>query len=160
MQITFENKFPDEKSTEKIINKIKETKDCNNKSDNKDLNHDLKNQEVEELIRVMNAKGVISTNTLRMIYLKEYVNNKLIKLIEIKPLSKPSSEKTFKLESCVVIILFNLKINSEKLILHLKIFSPTSLIAREIRELIFIICSIIKYDELDKSAKINNLKRN
>ena len=38
--------------------------------------------------------------------------------------------------------------------------SPTSRIESEISELIFIICSKIKYDEFDNIANINNLNKN
>ena len=80
--------------------------------------------------------------------------------MEIKLLRSPSNENTFKSVSLVVIILFNFNINSEKLMLHLNMFSPTSLIAKDMRELMFINCSIKKYDEFDNIAKINNLNIN
>ncbi len=57
-------------------------------------------------------------------------------------------------------MLSSFKINWEKLILHPKIFSPSSLIAREISELILMNCSTIKKEELDRMAKIKSLKIN
>ena len=57
-------------------------------------------------------------------------------------------------------ILSNFKINCAKLILQLKIFSPSSRMERDINEFILIICSIIKNDELDNIANISNLKIN
>ena len=88
------------------------------------------------------------------------MNNRFIKLIDINPLSNPSSEKMFSDVLSVVISEFNFKTNSEKLILHWKIFSPTSLIASEIREFIFINCSAKKYDELAKTVYIKSLNKN
>lgn len=160
MQIIFENIVGEVKSIEKIINKINATKDWSRSKDSKDLNHDLKNQAVEELIKVIKANGVIKIKTFNITYLKEYVNIRFRRFIEIKLLSNPSSENTLRVVSLVVIILFNLKINSEKLMLHLNIFSPTSLMAKDIREFIFISCSIRKYEEFDSIAKINSLNKN
>ncbi len=150
IQINFDNISEEEKLVENTINRIKLTKDCSNKSDNIALNHDLKNQEVDEFINVRIANGVININTFKITYLNEYVKSKLIKFRDIKPLNKPSSENTFKLTLSDVITLFNLVINSRKLILQLNIFSPISRIARDISEFIFIICSIKKYEEFAK----------
>ena len=91
-----------EKSREKIINNIKEIKGCTKSKDKKILSQALKNQELELLIKVKNANGVRSTRTFTMIYLREYVNNKLMKLIETKLFNKPSKEKILKSEASTV----------------------------------------------------------
>lgn len=150
----------DEKLVEKITNKIRDTKDCKSNNDNTVLNQDLKNQDVVEFINVRIANGVININTFNITYRNEYVKSKFNKLIEIKLLSIPSIENIFRLEVFIVTILFNLRINWEKLILHPNMCSPISLIDREIKELIFIICSQIKYDEFDNIANMNSLNKN
>ena len=160
MHITLENMSVEVKSVEKTTNNINETKDCNNNNDTTVLNQDLKNQDVVEFIRVRIAKGVINTNTFKITYLSEYVKSKFSKLIDIKLLSIPSKEKIFNPDVSKVTMLFNLRINWEKLILHPNICSPISRIDKDIRELILIICSQIKYDEFDNMAKINNLNKN
>lgn len=63
----FEKRFSDVKSTEKVINRTNETKDCNSNNERIDLNHALKNQLVDEFISVIIAKGVISINTFNTI---------------------------------------------------------------------------------------------
>lgn len=120
MQSILESTFPEEKSIEKVISKIRETKDCNNKRDRVALNHALKNQLELELIKVRIANGVIKIKTFRITYLKEYVKSKLIKLIVIKLLRTPSKEKTLiGVVLLLVITLFNFRINWEKLMLQL-----------------------------------------
>ena len=47
MQINLLKMSWEEKLKEKIINKIKETKDCNNNKDKKDFKYTLKNHDVE-----------------------------------------------------------------------------------------------------------------
>ena len=141
---TFDKISVDEKSIEKVINNIKATKDCRSNKERRALNQDLKNQDVEVLIKVKIAKGVIRIKTFKIMYLKEYVNNRFNKLIEIKLFNNPSNEKTFKLLISVVTMLSSFEINSEKLILQLKMFSPISRIEREIKEFIFNNCSIKK----------------
>ena len=160
IQITFEKISVAEKFVENITSNIKETKHCKSNKESTALNQDLKNQDVEELINVSIANGVIKIKTFNITYLNEYVKSKFSKLMEIKLFSKPSSEKTFKLELSTVTILFNLIISWEKLILQPNMCSPTSRIESEISELIFIICSKIKYDEFDNIANINNLNKN
>lgn len=59
------------KSRAKIINKIIEIKGWINNRDKKILNQDLKNQELEEFIKVSIAKGVRSMRTFIIIYLSE-----------------------------------------------------------------------------------------
>ena len=68
---TFESKFPDEKSSEKVISKIKDTKLCKSSNERKALNQDLKNQLEELFIKVINANGVINIKTFNIIYLSE-----------------------------------------------------------------------------------------
>ena len=114
MQIIFENIVGEVKSIEKIINKINATKDWSRSKDSKDLNHDLKNQAVEELIKVIKANGVIKIKTFNITYLKEYVNIKFRRFIEIKLLSNPSSENTLRVVSLVVIILLRVRVKIEK----------------------------------------------
>lgn len=152
IQIIFEKVSVEEKFVENITKSISATKDCNNSSERIVLNQALKNHEVELFISVKMAKGVIRINTFKITYLSEYVNNRFNRFIETKLLRMPSKEKTFRLLESTVTILFSLNISSEKLILQLKICSPISLIAREIKEFIFINCSIKKYDELANMA--------
>ena len=65
------NKSVLEKSTENIKSKIIETIIWRKRRENKFLSHALKNQLVFESIKDRKAKGVIKTNTLIKIYLKE-----------------------------------------------------------------------------------------
>ena len=116
---------------ENIINKTRDTNDCNKRRERIDLKYALKNHEVEVLINVKNAKGVIKIKTFKTTYLKEYVKSKFNKLIEMKPRKSPSIEKIFGFDSDI--IWFNFNINCEKLISQLKIPSPIALIASEIR---------------------------
>ncbi len=152
MQINFDKTSLDVKFVEKTTKSIRLTRDWSRSKEITVLNHDLKNHEVEELIKVITAKGVINIKTFKITYLNEYVNNKFSKFNDTKPFNKPSNENTFKELLLVVTILFSLIINSEKLILQLKIFSPISRIDKDIRELILTNCSIKKYDELAKTA--------
>lgn len=71
MQSTLDRIFPDEKSIEKVISKIREINDCNRSNARVALNQDLKNQFVEEFINVRIANGVIKINTFKIIYRKE-----------------------------------------------------------------------------------------
>ena len=161
MHSSFEKRFPDQKSKENVIKRIKETKLCKSINERIALNQDLKNQLDDELINVIKANGVINIKTFNIIYLNEYVNNKFSKFIVIKLFRIPSIENIFKFElSLLDIILFSFKISWEKFILQPKMFSPISRIESEIRLFIFIICSIIKKDETDKIEKINNLNKN
>ena len=137
--------FPEEKSIENVISKINDTKDCSKSSESVALNQDLKNQLVVEFIKVRIAKGVIKIKTFKITYRKEYVKSRFIKLIVIKLFKTPSIEKTLILVVLsFVIMLSSFRTSCEKLILHPKIFSPSSRIARDISEFIFIICSIKK----------------
>ena len=60
-----------EKSTEKITNNINATRDWSNNKDKIHLNHDLKNHEVDELIKDIIANGVIKIKTFNITYRKE-----------------------------------------------------------------------------------------
>lgn len=161
MHKTFDSILSDVKSIENVINNTRATNDWSSKRERMDLNHALKNQLVEELINVIIANGVIRIKTFKTMYRSEYVNNREIRLIVIKLFKIPSIENTLiAVVLSLVITLSSLRINSEKLILQPKIFSPSSRIASEIKELIFINCSIKKNEELDKIAKIKSLKIN
>lgn len=161
MHKTFESILSEVKSIENVINSTSATNDWSSKSDKIDLNHALKNQLVEVLIKVIIAKGVIRIKTFKTMYRSEYVNSREIRLIVIKLFKIPSIENTLiAVVLSLVITLSSLRINSEKLILQPNMFSPSSRIASEISELIFINSSIKKNDELDKIANINNLKIN
>jgi len=79
----------------------------------------------------------------------------------IKLFRMPSSEKMFTLVvASLVMMLSSFNINCEKLMLQSNMLSPSSRIASEMREFMFKICSIKKYQELDRIAKMNNLNRN
>ena len=88
------------------------------------LNHDL-------LIKLKNAKGVISINILTNIYRKDCTKTKFNNSIEIKLFIIPSREKTLKLEFDILIVEFNFFTNSENEILILNSDSPISLIDKE-----------------------------
>ena len=81
------------------------------------LNHDLKNHDVDLLIRLNNAKGVISINILTNTYRKDCTKTKFNNSIEIKLFIIPSREKTLKLEFVILIVEFNFFTNSENEIL-------------------------------------------
>ena len=95
------------------------------------LNHDLKNHDVDLLIRLNNAKGVISINILTNTYRKDCTKTKFNNSIEIKLFIIPSREKTLKLELVILIVEFNFFTNSENEILILNSDSPISLIDEE-----------------------------
>ena len=107
---------------------------CINNKENKFLNQDLKNQEVEAKEFDNIAKGAINTKTLINTYRKEYEKTKFNNEKEINPFIKPSKEKTSIEDTLMEILLFISKISSEKHIFLLKRFSPKFLIAKEILE--------------------------
>ena len=83
------------------------------------------------------------------------------KLNDINPLINPSIENIVKPENELIYMFeFSSCINVERQILLPKIFSPTSLIAREILEEINIICWIKKYEKLTAIIQKNSLKTN
>ena len=105
-----------------------------NNKENRFLNQDLKNQEVEirEFDKI--AKGAINTKTFIKTYLKEYEKTKFNNEKEIITLIKPSKEKISIEEVSTEILVFMFKINSEKQIFLLNKSSPKFLIAKEILE--------------------------
>ena len=115
-----------------------------NNNERKILNQDLKNHELETLIKVSKAKGVSRARTFIMIYLREYEKSKLIKLAEIKLFNSPSNENTLREEESTFITEFKFSIKFEKQIFSPKIFCPISLIASVIREVKYIKVSQIK----------------
>ena len=150
--------FP-EKSVAKIINKIIATTDWRINREITDFIHDLNIHEVDEFNSVIIANGVKKTNTFNIMYLKEYENNKLNNPNDVKLFIIPSKEKTFNVLS-VLIIVFIFIINSSKLIFVFNKSSPIALIAPDINQFIFIICSQIKYEQFTHTDIINNLKIN
>ena len=132
------------KSKVKNINKIIDINGWINNKDRKILSQALKNQEVEEFIKVSKANGVININTFTIMYLREYDSIKLIKLTEQRLFKRPSKEKILYVLESIEIVEFNFSINVEKLICSSNIKSPTSLIAAVIKELKYIKNSQIK----------------
>ena len=55
-----------EKSVENTTKSIIDIRDWSSNNDNTDLNHDLKNHEVDEFISVIIANGVININTFKI----------------------------------------------------------------------------------------------
>ena len=133
---------------------------CINKSDKNILSHALKNHAVELFINVSSAKGVSNSRTFTIIKRSEYVNNRLMNPIDIKLLSKPSKEKTFKLFASVVTTEFKFSIKLEKHISSPNKLLPTPLIASDINEVKYINNSHIKKEQFIYMPKINNLKTN
>ena len=117
---------------ENNIKSINETIICINNNEKIFLSQDLKNQEVElsELDNI--ANGQIRTNTFINTYLKEYENTKFNKEKERMLFINPSIEKISKDELLIDILLFIVKISSEKQIFLLNKFSPKVLIDSEI----------------------------
>ena len=132
--MNLDKRFKEEKSIENKINKIIDTIIWINNKENKFLNHDLKNQEVElkEFDKI--AKGAIKTKTFIKTYLNEYEKTKFNKEKEITLLIKPSIEKISIDEVSTEIFVLIFKINSEKQICLLNKSSPKLLIAKEILE--------------------------
>ena len=122
------------KSSANTINKMIEINGCIKSNDKNIFSHALKNQELELFINVRKANGVSNIKTFTITYLKAYVNNKLIKLIDVKLFIKPSKEKTLRLVESVVIIEFRFSISAEKEISSLRANLPTSLIESEIKD--------------------------
>ena len=118
-----------------MINKIIDINGWIKSKDKNTFNQDLKNQELELFINDKKANGINKIVTFIIIYLKEYVNNKFIKLKEIMLLKIPSNEKTFMEEEFIVITLFKFSTNEEKEIFVLKTDFPISIIISDIKEL-------------------------
>ena len=69
---------------EKMISNIKLINDWIISNEKKDFAQVLKNQDVEWLIKLNIAKGVININTLIKIYRRDWINTKFNNSIEIK----------------------------------------------------------------------------
>ena len=132
------------KSSANTINKVIEINGCIKSNDKNIFSHALKNHAVELFISVRSANGMINIRTFTIINLREYVNNKFMKLIEIKLCSIPSKENTFKLELSTVTTEFKLDIREEKEISSPNILLPILLIASDIRDVKYINISHIK----------------
>ena len=125
-----------EKLIEKVTIRIKEVNDCKSRRDKNDLNHVLKNQELEAFTRLKKANGHIKTNTFSIIYLNELEKSKLNNPMDIKLFIRPSIVNIEKLDSSIVIIEFSLLIKLEKEISVFNRFFPISLIDSDIKLLI------------------------
>lgn len=132
------------KSSANTINKVIEINGCIKSNDKNIFSHALKNHAVELFISVRSANGMINIRTFTIINLREYVNNKFMKLIEIKLCSIPSKENTFKLVLSTVTTEFKLDIREEKEISSPNILLPILLIASDIRDVKYINISHIK----------------
>ena len=76
--------------------KIIAIKLCTNNNDKNVRSQDLKNQELDTVVRDNNAKGESSTNIFTSIYLIEYENSKLTNPNEKKLSNIPFKEKKLK----------------------------------------------------------------
>ena len=141
--IKFENKS-DDGVIEKVISNTKDINVCINNKDKKHLIHDLKNQDVFSWDKVKKANGEIKTSTFKRTNLNEYENTKLNSPKEIKLFNRPFNEKMLNDVFSNEITLFISLVRPAKHIFLFKMFSPSSLIEEEIRELIYNICSQIK----------------
>ena len=132
------------KSSANTINKVIEINGCIKSNDKNIFSHALKNHAVELFISVRSANGMINIRTFTIINLREYVNNKFMKLIEIKLCSIPSKENMFKLVLSTVTTEFKFDIREEKEISSPNILLPILLIASDIRDVKYINISHIK----------------
>ena len=132
------------KSNAKTINKVRDINGCIKSSDKNILNQDLKNHAVELFINVKNANGISKIRTFTIINLREYVNNKFMKLIEIRLCNNPSKENTFKFVLSTVTTEFKFDIREEKEISSPNILLPMLLIASDNKEVKYINISHIK----------------
>ena len=132
------------KSSANTINKVIEINGCIKSNDKNIFSHALKNHAVELFISVRSANGMINIRTFTIINLREYVNNKFMKLIEIKLCSIPSKENTFKLVLSTVTTEFKFDIREEKENSSPNILLPILLIASDIRDVKYINISHIK----------------
>lgn len=126
----------------------------------RDLNQVLKNQDVELIIRLNIAKGVININNLIKTYLRDCIKTKFNNSIEIKLFIIPSNENALKVELFRLIVEFSFFTNSVKEIFTLKIDSPNSRIDRDMYEFIVINCSHKKNEQLISIVNIINLNKN
>ena len=98
------------KPREKIINKIIDINDCKSNNEINVRSHVLKNHEVVLFNSVKKAKGVNNTNTLIMIYLRAYENNKFSMEIDVKLFKRPSKENKLNVFCSISITEFKLEI--------------------------------------------------
>ena len=105
-----------EKLAENNINRTIEITFCISNSENKFLNHILKNHDVLSKHLDKIAKGERRTNTFIITYLSAYTETKFIKDKLIVPFINPSAEKIFKEPSIIFKFLFTDVIKLEKLI--------------------------------------------
>ena len=130
------NNPPEEKSIENKSNKTKDTIICINNRENRFLNQDLKNQEVEFKDKAKIAKGVSKAKILSIIYLKEYEKTKPSNENVKVDFIRPSTEKIFIVFVLIPIVELILLIREEKQISELNISSPKFLIDKVIFEAI------------------------
>ena len=142
---------------ENKINRIIDTIICIKSKENKFLNQDLKNQDVEVKEFDNIAKGAIKIKILIKIYLNEYEKTKPKRDVEIKPFINPSNVKISIEDVSIEIFELIFKINSEKQIFLLNKFSPKSLIAKEILENISKNWPNKKYEKFIQIPQIINL---
>lgn len=121
------------KPREKIINKIIDINDCKSNNEIKVRSHVLKNHEVVLFNSVKKAKGVNNTNTLIMIYLRAYENNKFSMEIDVKLFKRPSKENKLNVFCSISITEFKLEIKFENDTVCPKIFLPIAQIDPEIK---------------------------
>lgn len=134
----------EEKSSAKTISSIIEINGWMKSSDKNTLSQALKNHELELFIRVRKAKGISNSSTFIIIYLKEYVNNRLTKLKDIMLLKIPSKENTLILAESIVITEFKPSTNAEKEISLFRIEPPICIISEESKSVKYIKNSHIK----------------
>ena len=120
---------------------------CINNKEKKFFAQDLKNQFVEGVVNDKNANGDNNTNSFIITYLKEYVKTKLSKDIVNEPFIRPSKEKMLIELVLRDIVVFIVRINSEKEISFLNKSLPRLQIAKEIFEFKSKINCIIKNEQ-------------
>jgi len=116
---------------EKIIIIIRGIKSCKINKENKHFDHDLKIQEVDELIKLKMAKGESKIKIWTRIFLSEYVKSRLTKPTLIKLFIIPSIENISREVSLNDIFEFRPEISWAKEILLPQIDFPISCIELE-----------------------------
>lgn len=139
-----DNISEEEKSREEAIKRTIEIKGWINRRDKNIFSQALKNHEVEAFIKVRNANGISNIKTFIIIYLKEYVNNRLTKLKDIILLKIPSKENRLILAESIVITEFKPSTNAEKEISLFRIEPPICIISEESKSAKYIKNSHIK----------------
>ena len=92
---------------EKVTSNIKLIKDWIISKEKRDFIHVLKNHEVEWLIKLNIAKGVININILTKTYRRDCTNTRFNNSIEMKLFIIPSKEKALKSDVEILITEFN-----------------------------------------------------